>query len=63
MSILIDHFLREAVLHNIEVNGRWWIAKPIEKRSLKSKIKDCYRILTESSFACHYYEDSEQIII
>ena len=35
----------------------WVLAKPLNKTSLKNRFKDAWRIITNKSFAVHYFED------
>lgn len=55
MSILIDKFIDKNNL--CEINGKWYIAKPINKVPLIARISDCIRILNNRSIAVHYKED------
>ena len=60
MSILIDELL-ELRTQNQEINGKWYIAKPIDCNfGIATKIhrlKDAYRVLTGKSRAYHFKED------
>lgn len=60
MSILIDELL-ELRTQNQEINGKWYIAKPIDVDfGIATKIhrlKDTYRVLTGKSKAYHFKED------
>lgn len=35
----------------------WALAKPLNKPSLKDRLKDAWRIIQNRSFAVHYFED------
>lgn len=56
MSRLIDTLNRETCKC---FNGKWYIAKPIGKDSLKSRIRDSFKILTGKAIAIHFREDEK----
>lgn len=56
MSKLIDE-IRNGICIECEINGKWYIAKPIPNSTLRSKLKDCIKILTNKAIAVHYKED------
>jgi len=55
MSKLIDTFIDNGT--QVEIAGIWYIAKPLNKQSVISRIRDCFRILSNSAIAVHYKED------
>lgn len=55
MSVLIDKFKNNNV--ETEINSKWYIAKPLNKKSFAHRLKDCFRILRNTSIAVHYKED------
>ena len=65
MSILIDKLLSDKkdyqTTNNGELNGGWFIAKPLSPslfcKEIIRRLKDAYRIITGRSFAVHYRED------
>lgn len=71
MSKLIDTYIRENTGHvpetfitadliRVEVIpgiSQQFLAKPLNKKSFKERVKDAYRILRNKSFAVHYKED------
>lgn len=60
MSILIDWLVSKNNPGNNTsacINNKWYIAKPIGYLSLKERLKDAFRILTNKSFAVHFKED------
>ena len=58
MSILIDKVVNSTYRCKTKsYDGKWYISKPLNKLPLKDRIKDAIRVLTNKSFACHYYED------
>jgi hypothetical protein len=61
MSILIDNYINEdkELAHNESKGNFWYIAKPLNKISVKNKIKDALRILKGDSFAVHYFVDEK----
>jgi len=67
MSILIDKLLSDKkdypTTNNGELNGRWFIAKPLGPslytKEIKNRFKDAYRIIIGKSFAVHYREDEK----
>lgn len=58
MSILIDK-LKKYENTKCEINGKWYIAKPISYMTLKGRIKDCVKILTNKAITVHFKEDEE----
>lgn len=56
MSTLIDKIKRYGSPTK-EINGKWYIAKPILKPKLTGKLKDCMKILTNKAIAVHFKED------
>lgn len=58
MSILIDKVKRMKSTQT-EIKGKWYIAKPLSNTTLKNKIKDCIKILTNKAIAVHFKEDEE----
>lgn len=62
MSILIDKFIEISKNRAVEIDKKWYIAKPISYFSyieLPGKIKDAYRVLVGKSIAVHYKEDEK----
>jgi hypothetical protein len=57
MSQLIDKLVTVESKNKVEINGEWWIAKPLCDVSLTARIKDAWRILIGKSQAYHYFED------
>ena len=57
MSQIIDKLVAIDSKNKVEINGEWWIAKPLYDISLTGRIKDAWRILTGKSQAYHYFED------
>ena len=62
MSILLDKLLKEADTSNTAQakDLKWYIAKPLPFRSLKTtikRLKDGLRVMNGKSFAVHYKED------
>ena len=58
MSMLIDDVIEVYSKNNVEIKGKWYICKPIERRkSLFEKTKDAYLCLIGKSFAVHFKED------
>ena len=54
MSTLIDKYNHDNVC---EINGKWYIAKPLNYPSLRDRVKDAQRVLNGKSIAVHYKED------
>lgn len=54
MSRLIDKIDYNT---QVEIENRWYIAKPIGKDSLKFRIKIAIEVLTGKAIAFHYKED------
>ena len=58
MSILIDKFLDSPLMCNAaQINGSWYIAKPIGKKKFRQRLADALRVLWGFSIAVHYKED------
>lgn len=66
MSKLIDKFVIDNYNGNkIETKCRrisdnkifWALAKPLNKNSILNRLNDAWRIITNKSFAVHYFED------
>ena len=58
MSMLIDDVVDIYSKNNVEINGKWYIVKPIERRKgLFTRIKDSYLCFVGKSFAIHFKED------
>ena len=57
MSELIDNVVKYYSLNNVEINGKWYIAKPISYIKFINKIKDAWLCLIGKSFAVHFKED------
>lgn len=59
MSIRIDDLIKNENLLNTKVGSwdGWFIAKPLNKPSVFKRIRNAYRVLTNKSFAVHFYED------
>ena len=66
MSILIDELL-ELRTQNQEINGKWYIAKPVDVDfGIATKIhrlKDAYKVLTGKAKAYHFKEDEIKEIL
>lgn len=60
MSILIDDLFKSCNgKSNIYIgNNEWRFKKPKVKSNIFNRIKDAYRVLTNKSFAVHYYENN-----
>lgn len=56
MSILIDK-LKDYENNQCEIQGKWYIAKHLNNLSLKNKLIDCIKILTNKAAAVHFKED------
>lgn len=61
MSLLIDKLFNLSN-ENIEINGKWYIAKSWGTNTLKTKLKDCFRILINKSRAYHFKQDEDNKI-
>lgn len=63
MSILVDKLIKEVDTSvNTQINGLWYLAKPIPFKSLKTtieRIKDGLRVIKGKSFAVHYKQDEK----
>lgn len=57
MSKLIDDIIKCNSMNNVEINGKWYIAKPIIYRKFINQIKDSWLCLIGKSFAIHFKED------
>ena len=57
MSKLIDE-LMHAKHEQVEICGKWYVAKPLNKDSLTSRLKDAMAILIGKAKAYHY-KDAE----
>ena len=53
MSKLIDELIH-ANHEQVEIGGKWYVAKPLNKNSLISRLKDAIAILTGKAKAYHY---------
>jgi len=58
MSILIDKFVeREYDVHS-EINGKWYIAKPLNiSPPLMTRILNAFKVLNNKAVAVHYKVD------
>lgn len=56
MSVLIDHLLDNNYIE-VEINGKWYVAKPYDTRKFISRFEDAIRVLRGKSYAYHYRED------
>ena len=56
MSILIDK-VKTYENNKCKIKGKWYIAKPLNKLSLKNKLKDCIKLLRNKAIAVHFKED------
>lgn len=56
MSILIDK-IKTYDNNQCEIKGKWYISKPLNNISLKNKLIDCIKILTNKAIAVHFKED------
>lgn len=56
MSILIDKLIKEDE-NQIEINKKWYIAKPLNKPSFVQRVKDAIMVLCGYARAYHYFED------
>jgi len=59
MSKLIDDILSYHLCKYTDSKGNWWIARPLNKKPIKKRIIDAFRVLRGRSFACHYKQDEE----
>ena len=60
MSELIDDLFKELKSQNVEINGKWYIAKPYDFIGIScvwQRVKDAFRILNGTSKAYHFKED------
>ena len=60
MSILIDDLFEELKSQNVEINGKWYIAKPYDFVGIScvwQRVIDAFRILNGTSRAYHFKED------
>lgn len=57
MSMLADKFVNESTKNMAEIKGKWYIAKWISYVTIKGKIKDCIKILSNKAIAVHFKED------
>lgn len=55
MSILIDELIKDNEM--VEINGTWYIARPLNKPGLIQRIKDALWVLYGNARAYHYFED------
>lgn len=58
MSILIDRLIVQSKDVRAGVNGKWYVAKPIEYFSV-GRIKDAWRVLVGKARAYHYKIDED----
>ena len=54
--MLIDELLN----NKIEIKGKWYIAKPIMRVSIKKRIKDCLNVLNGKSYVFDFREDNKR---
>lgn len=59
MSLLIDKLINVSRGCEVEINGKYYIAKSWGTNRLSTRLKDCYRILTNKSRAYHFKEDED----
>jgi hypothetical protein len=62
MSILIDDLLNQNCKSEVEINGRYYVAKPAPfcgRTEVEQRIKDAIKVLTGEVLAVHYKEDEE----
>ena len=55
MSILIDK-LKNYENNQVEINGKWYIAKPLNNLPVKNRIKDSIKVLMGKAITVHYKE-------
>lgn len=59
MSVLIDLFGGPSE-NLVEINGKWYKAKPINNLPFKDRIKDSIKVLTGKAIAVHFKEDESK---
>jgi len=57
MSMLIDRFVNDEYNVNVEIDGKWYIAKPKYISMPLTRLIDAYNILIGKARAIHYKED------
>ena len=59
MSKLIDVLIRHSHdnVIEVEINGEWYIAKPLGTGGVIHRIKDAWEVLTGKAQAYHYKQD------
>jgi len=57
MSMLIDEAISIYGSNEVEIDGEWYIAKPITYNSIINNIKNAWSCLIGKSFAVHFKED------
>ena len=56
MSRLIDKLIENSADTEVYIDGEWYIAKPLNRDRLWSRIKDALAVLIGRSQAFHYFE-------
>ena len=57
MSVLIDQLLQNSLNAKAEIDGKWYIAKPLRYPSLFSRIKEAWGVIKGKSRTYHYKQD------
>jgi len=57
MSILIDELIENSKSTKIEINNKWYVAKPLGKKSFIQRYRDAIMVLWGNAQAFHYFED------
>ena len=54
------HFVDSLVNCKAEINGKWYIAKPLPNYDIPSRLRDAWKVLTGEYIAVSFFHVKEQ---